>query len=171
MSKDLTLYSLPDTVGITFNSTMPIDYVQIDTLNRYYTTSNFLRMDPTEGETFAPGKDHTILLDLESLGGADNVGTFPLSIRSIKFTLNKSAEAGDYTLSMKSFYCHYSHTATQQGLPGDVNNDGEVNIADVNALIDIILGSSNATASADINHDNEVNIADINALIDLILAQ
>ena len=171
MSKDLTLYSLPDTVGITFNSTMPIDYVQIDTRNRYNTTSNFLRIDPAEGETFAPGTDHTILLDLESLGGADNVGTFPVSIKTIKFTLNKSGEAGDHTLSMKSFYCHYSHIAAHQGLAGDVNGDGEVGIADVNALIDIILGSGNATASADINQDNEVNIADVNALIDIILAR
>ena len=51
---------------------------------------------------------------------------------------------------------------------GDVNNDGEVNIADVNAVIDVILGSGN-NASADVNKDGEINIADINAIIDLIL--
>ena len=50
----------------------------------------------------------------------------------------------------------------------DVNGDGEINIADINALIDIIL---NATyqASADVNQDGEVNIADVNSVIDLIL--
>jgi formylglycine-generating enzyme required for sulfatase activity len=53
-------------------------------------------------------------------------------------------------------------------LPGDVNNDGEVNIADVNAVIDVILGSGSAQ-SADVNNDGEVNIADINAVIDIIL--
>lgn len=51
---------------------------------------------------------------------------------------------------------------------GDVNGDGEINIADVNTLIDMILGSS-ANANADVNHDTEVNIADVNALIDIIL--
>jgi len=50
---------------------------------------------------------------------------------------------------------------------GDVNGDDEVNIADVNAVIDVILGSDNA--AADVNGDDEVNIADVNAVIDVIL--
>ena len=54
------------------------------------------------------------------------------------------------------------------GKPGDVNGDGEVNIADVNALIDMIL-SGNTAAAGDVNGDGEVNIADVNALIDMIL--
>ena len=55
-------------------------------------------------------------------------------------------------------------------LKGDVNSDGEVNIADINALIDVILSSEGSTsATDDVNEDGEVNIADINALIDLIL--
>ena len=54
---------------------------------------------------------------------------------------------------------------------GDVNGDGEVNIADVNAVIDVILAGGNEyTATlADVNGDGEVNIADVNALIDLII--
>ena len=52
--------------------------------------------------------------------------------------------------------------------PGDVNVDGEVNISDVNAVIDIILSSS-FVASGDVNGDGEVNISDINAVIDVIL--
>jgi len=57
---------------------------------------------------------------------------------------------------------------------GDVNGDGEVNIADVNALIDIILGgeaSATMMERADVNEDGEVNIADVNTLIDIILNQ
>ena len=53
-------------------------------------------------------------------------------------------------------------------LVGDINDDGEVNIADVNALIDGIL-SGNRTGVMDVNEDGEVNIADVNALIHLIL--
>ncbi|MBR6431421.1 MAG: dockerin type I repeat-containing protein, partial [Muribaculaceae bacterium] len=52
--------------------------------------------------------------------------------------------------------------------PGDVNGDGEVNIADVNAIIDMIL-SGNQDKMGDVNGDGEVNIADVNAEIDLIL--
>ena len=54
------------------------------------------------------------------------------------------------------------------GLVGDVNGDGEVNIADVNTAIDMIL-SGNSTAAADVNGDGEVNIADVNVIIDIIL--
>ena len=57
-------------------------------------------------------------------------------------------------------------------IKGDVNGDGEVNIADVNALVDIILGGgadAETMLRADVNEDNEINIADINALIDIIL--
>ena len=52
---------------------------------------------------------------------------------------------------------------------GDVNRDLEVNIADVNAVIDIILGGNDDTIAADVNGDGEINIADINAVIDIIL--
>ena len=54
-------------------------------------------------------------------------------------------------------------------VPGDVNGDSVVNIADINAVIDIILGGSGNPAVADVNGDKTVNIADINAIIDIIL--
>ena len=55
------------------------------------------------------------------------------------------------------------------GLKGDVNGDGEVNIADVNAAINVILGGGGSNSSADVNGDGEINIADINAIINIIL--
>ena len=51
---------------------------------------------------------------------------------------------------------------------GDVNGDGEINIADVNSLIDIALGTPanyDVAHRADVNYDGEINIADINLLI------
>jgi hypothetical protein len=58
----------------------------------------------------------------------------------------------------------------EASLKGDVNGDGEVNIADINAVIDTIL-TGDTNARADVNGDSEVNIADINSLIDIILAK
>ena len=52
---------------------------------------------------------------------------------------------------------------------GDVNGDGEVNIADINVVIDIILSGASSSA-ADVNGDGEINIADVNAVIDIILS-
>ena len=53
---------------------------------------------------------------------------------------------------------------------GDVNGDLEVNIADVNVAINMILGGNSSTPAADVNGDGEINIADINAVIDIILS-
>ena len=54
--------------------------------------------------------------------------------------------------------------------PGDVNFDGEVTIADVNLLIDLILVSNIDDISwADVNGDGEVTIADVNAVMDTIM--
>ena len=55
---------------------------------------------------------------------------------------------------------------------GDVNGDGEVNIADVNAIIDFILGrqvSTDVLLAADVDGNGEINIGDVNAVISIIL--
>ena len=55
---------------------------------------------------------------------------------------------------------------------GDVDGDGNVNIADVTALIDYLL-SGNATgislSAADVNGDGSINISDVTSLIDFLL--
>ena len=55
---------------------------------------------------------------------------------------------------------------------GDVNHDGSVNIADVTALIDYLLGNEDGvcTECADINNDVTINIADVTGLIDMLLS-
>ena len=53
--------------------------------------------------------------------------------------------------------------------PGDVNGDGEVNISDVTALIDLLLSGETGTEMADVNNDGEVNISDVTSIIDMLL--
>ena len=59
-------------------------------------------------------------------------------------------------------------TSSNSTLCGDVNGDGEVNIADINVIINFIL-SGNSDKAGDVNEDGEVNIADINTVINIIL--
>ncbi len=57
-------------------------------------------------------------------------------------------------------------------LLGDVNGDGIVNISDVTALINYLLGSqatSINTDAADINNSDSINISDVTSLINLLL--
>ena len=53
---------------------------------------------------------------------------------------------------------------------GDVNRDWIVDIEDVNAVINMILGNSEQNAtSADLNKDNIIDVEDVNLLINIIL--
>ena len=55
-------------------------------------------------------------------------------------------------------------------IKGDVNGDGEVSVADINMLVDIILGGNdNSEGRSDVNGDGEVSLADINEVISIIL--
>lgn len=62
----------------------------------------------------------------------------------------------------------FSASAADINVYGDVNLDGEVTVADVNSVIDVIL-NNNIVPTADVNTDGEINIADVNAIIDIIL--
>jgi len=60
-------------------------------------------------------------------------------------------------------------------LIGDVNRDGSVTIADVTALVNIILGKVEEGAydlsAADVNADDSITIADVTALVNIILGK
>ena len=66
----------------------------------------------------------------------------------------------------------YFDNGKPSGKKGDVNGDGEVDIADVNCCINVILGAETAEkyeGRADANGDGSVDIADVNAIINIIL--
>ena len=60
---------------------------------------------------------------------------------------------------------------------GDVNGDGEITIADVTALVNIVLGKDSTEPHqynhnlADINGDGEITIADVTALVNIVLGK
>ena len=67
---------------------------------------------------------------------------------------------------LDDFVLYYTDSAC------DVNIDGEVNLADVNAVIAAIFAvDGEYMSTADVNGDGEINIGDINMIINLILAQ
>lgn len=57
-------------------------------------------------------------------------------------------------------------------LPGDANDDGNVDIADINAIINYMLGQVNGSFvfdGADVDGNGEIDIADINSIINMML--
>jgi hypothetical protein len=106
-------------------------------------------------------------------GGVDRIGEgITFTNCSITYPADAHTDHSDY-----GYYIAYGNgnaadhiiiSRNAEMIKGDVNNDGEVNIADINAVIDVILGGGN-NASADVNNDGEINIADVNVIIDIIL--
>ena len=132
--------------------------------------------------TFATRR--VLITDVEVHAG-DNVSSADPStiqyhegISGHSFKLNGMAP-GIYSMRIQAVYTDDNVSpwsncmrATLNSTVGDVNCDGSINIADINALIDVVLGntSSQRTISAsDINGDGMTNISDINSLINIIL--
>ncbi len=66
--------------------------------------------------------------------------------------------------------CSFMVTVTGATVAGDVNGDGNISIADVTMLIDVILSQGlDGNSQADVNQDGAVNIIDVTALIDMLL--
>lgn len=89
-----------------------------------------------------------------------------------------------YSTRYKSFGCYTNQqgllpTLYEEVLMGDVNRDGYITIADVTALVNIILGKATLENdadkydfyAADVNQDSNVTIADVTALVNIILGK
>ena len=89
-------------------------------------------------------------------------GTFEYLVKAIYL---------DGTESPWSNIKHVTLTGVSDVIFGDVNGDNEVNVADVTALINIILNGIPADlAVTDLTGDHEVNVADVTLLIGYILS-
>ena len=120
--------------------------------------------------------------ELNSFGADDDDANYRLitGINDMFYTVKDLTEGGTYYYRVKALYTDgtqsdwsKSQRVTLLGHafnPGDVNADGEVSIADVNAVIDIILTGIDVSGLGDVNRDGEINIADNCAVIDIILA-
>ena len=89
-----------------------------------------------------------------------------------------------YSTRYNSFGCYANQqgllpTLYEEVLKGDVNRDGYITIADVTALVNIILGKATLENdadkydfdAADVNQDSNVTIADVTALVNIILGK
>lgn len=104
---------------------------------------------------------------------------------SVEFTLEEDTPgwlsvgyvAGNFSSTlMPKLYVDYVQLSdgTQQWpsfLIGDVNKDGVVSIADVTALVNIILGKGFDPENADVNADGAITIADVTALVNILLGK
>ena len=101
------------------------------------------------------------------------------------YTVNNLAAGGSFFYQVKALYIDGTESDWSESQlvtladngghgyqVGDVNHDAGVNIADVTALIDMLLsgGAEGCSICADVNSDGAVNIADVTSLIDKLLS-
>jgi len=121
-------------------------------------------------ETSAGTMSDGEMRDLQSEWFADAEGvcnvTLQLEVQSKSsgFPPKYTHDAYGETITLNFVY----DPSAEPTLKGDVNGDGEVTIADVNAVVDLILNGA-YTTEGDVNEDGEVTIADVNAVVDIIL--
>lgn len=100
---------------------------------------------------------------------AIDVNNIADGLTAIPVTLNATQS---FSIPAGGFQVYVKGEPDSPFLTGDVNGDGEVSIADVNVVIDILLGfvsSEPYEGRADVNNDQEISIADVNVLIDILL--
>ena len=96
--------------------------------------------------------------------GNSSYGTLQYNAKDPRFTT--------YTSAQEAAVLYYRIPKTT--LLGDVNNDGKVTIADVTALVNILLGKDTAgynLEAADVNSNGGRTIADVTALVKMILTK
>ncbi len=126
-----------------------------------------------ECEVSADGTPVASSTALQSYSNSVTSGTFTLSATDLDATKVYKIEAATY----RSYLCEIAfQTSLKKPVQlGDVNNDGEITIADVTALVNIVLGKDTEGLynhmAADVNQDGEITIADVTALVNRLLGK
>ncbi|MBR5726843.1 MAG: phosphodiester glycosidase family protein [Muribaculaceae bacterium] len=167
ITKAVRLWGIPDTLRLRL---IPGD-IQLKTVKMLLENAYGDRVTVEYDVPDASGGEVTIDAPVSDICDVSDLGYFPLQLIYYYITYNAVTTGEPYSLKIPGMELVYAAMPPDEHQPvaGDVNLDGEINIADINAVINVIL-SSLANPAADVNNDGEVNIADINYIINLILS-
>ena len=160
LTKNIRLWSLPDAIRIRFNpGEAPVKNVVLS-LRPNGQKVSYHTLTP---DTVIAGK----MIELE-LPTASWMMNYPITLNNIQLNMGTSKTGMKYTIDFDGFETVYNAIPAEN--KGDINGDGVVNVSDVTALINKILGLSDYSNTAcDINGDGVVNVSDVTDLINMIL--
>ena len=164
IAKAVRLWGLPDTLRLR----MEPGEMQLKTVKVLLENACGERVTVEYPVEVSPQGSINLDVPVTDVCDAADLGNFPLHLVYYYITYNAVTTGEPYSLKIPGMELVYAAMPQTEPIPGDVNGDGEVNIADVNAIIDMIL-TGNTQPNGDVNGDGEVNIADVNAVIDIIL--
>ena len=114
--------------------------------------------------------------------GEPNLDDFTATIEGASAVLTKSMEQnqdGTYRIAisvvsgdLQNASCYIiTATSAPDFILGDVNNDGDINIADVTALIDYLLSTNDINEqAADTDCNGSLDIGDVTSLVDILMS-
>lgn len=88
--------------------------------------------------------------------------------------IDGGAQTEDMDFVNGGYYTLYGLLGTvepQTIVIGDITGDGQVDISDVNAAINVMLGKDEQTPAADVTGDGQTDISDVNAVINIMLGK
>ena len=146
--------------------------------------SNTKRVVVTQADIYSATPDAAKMVFSVPAEEGDAASRLITGITDKFYTVNGLTEGGTFTYRVKAYYVNGTQSAwsNMQTVTlfdngpvyqtGDVNHDGGINIADVTALIDKLLGveGSSYADTSDVNGDGTINIADVTTLIDMLLS-
>ena len=167
MSKDFTLWSLPDTLRVRLNpGEAPITGVTF----ALRPNGGKISYEAVTPDSIPAGVESTIDLPIDQWIDADDMGNYPIKLTYIQLSMNKSTVGQQYTVLIPGLEVIYRNAPVDEAIVGDVNGDGSVNAADVTALYNYILnGDQTYLATSDVNRDDAVNAGDVTAVYNIIL--
>lgn len=165
LTKNIRLWSLPDAIRIRFNpGEAPVKNVVLS-LRPNGQKVSYHTLTP---DTVIAGKMIELELPTASWIGAADMMNYPITLNNIQLNMGTSKTGQKYTIDFDGFETVYNAIPAEN--KGDINGDGVVNVSDVTALINKILGLSDYSNTAcDINADGVVNVSDVTDLINMIL--
>ena len=165
LTKNIRLWSLPDAIRIRFNpGEAPVKNVVLS-LRPNGQKVSYHTLTP---DTVIAGKMIELELPTASWIDAADMMNYPITLHNIQLNMGTSKTGQKYTIDFDGFETVYNAIPAEN--KGDINGDGVVNVSDVTALINKILGLSDYSNTAcDINGDGVVNVSDVTDLINMIL--
>ena len=165
LTKNIRLWSLPDAIRIRFNpGEAPVKNVVLS-LRPNGQKVSYQTLTP---DTVIAGKMIELELPTSSWIDAADMMNYPITLNNIQLNMGTSKTGQKYTIDFDGFETVYNAIPAEN--KGDINGDGVVNVSDVTALINKILGLSDYSNTAcDINADGVVNVSDVTDLINMIL--
>ena len=124
-------------------------------------------------EPTVDGDELTYTLPTDQWCDASDQGIYPLGLVYINLAMASPTAGQTYTLDIPGIELLYDVPGDSYH-PCDVDHDGQVDIKDVNAVINAMLGKASSTdlqATCDVDGNGEIDISDVNAIINTMLGK